>query len=193
MKAVTKVVFYDDDNYDADDKNNINYNPRQSSKSGSAELIQMDDRTEKIEDVKESIEYSKLCATYQQDVELINVVVSVFASVHSASRKEYRISGVTLSAEVLRDKLDALTSDQVSAVIAGILQHRKAGILNLRKYVLTCLYAAATTSVKYTTAGTGADTAPKVKKNSFNDFQQREYTTDDWKRMELALRTRKWD
>lgn len=171
--------------------NNINKNPRQSSISGSAELIQMDDR-KKIEDVKERIEYSKLCATYQQDVELINVVVSVFASVHSASRKEYRISGVTLSAEVLRDKLDTLTSNQVSAVISGILHHRTKGILNLRKYVLTCLYAAAA-SGKYACAGTGeSDATMKVKKNLFNDFHQREYSSSDWKRMEMAMLRKKW-
>lgn len=174
-------------------KNNNIQNPRQSSISGSAEPIRMDEHHKAIEHVKEQIGYGKLLQDYEQDRELLDMVVSVMVAVASAhERKEYHISGTNVPGVLLREKLACLTGTQVSAVIKGILHHRTKGILNLRKYVLTCLYAAAV-SGKYACAGTGeSDATMKVKKNLFNDFHQREYSSSDWKRMEMAMLRKKW-
>ena len=179
---------------DKNNINNINNNPRQSSISGSAEPIRMDEHAKAVRAIKEQIGYEKLSEEYEQDSELLDVVVSVMATVTtSPERKEYHISGTNVPGVLLREKLACLTGTQVSAVIKGILQHRTGGILNLRKYVLTCLYGAAT-SAKYACAGTGeSDAAIKGKKNLFNDFHQREYSSSDWKRMEMAMLRKKWD
>lgn len=164
--------------------------------SSISDSLSLDERRHSEKLIQEQIGYDSLVKAVPDDVELVNTIVSVMNGVLYGTKKDYQISGCSIEASVLKVKLGKLKKEHILAVIKGVKQRRR-GILNLRKYLLTCLYDVSA-RFKYSSVPSAGERPlvpfeTRVKVNDFNNFAQRDYTSDQWKNMELMMRAKKWD
>ena len=103
---------------------------------------------ENREQIKANIDYRYLVTQFPDDLELTTEIVDLMADTVSSKADTIRIGGINRSADLVRDRLLALTSDHIRYVI-GCMKGTTTEIRNIRQYLLTALYNSPTTINSY--------------------------------------------
>ena len=103
---------------------------------------------ENREQIKANIDYRYLVTQFPDDLELTTEIVDLMADTVSSKADTIRLGGINRSADLVRDRLLALTSDHIRYVI-GCMKGTTTEIRNIRQYLLTALYNSPTTINSY--------------------------------------------
>lgn len=165
-------------------KQNLIYNIYTSSSSNEENNIYIgeDDEVEKtVEEIKAQIGYAALCREYGNTIPdlILKLLIEIFGQGESAPF--YIISGQKVEAGILRARLAKLDQAHVQAILEGMATGPP--VRNARRYLLTALYQSdMAVHINYLRK------KGKQKKNSFNNFHQRQYNAD-----ELAQQLMGWN
>lgn len=134
--------------------NNTEYNKIDTSKTESIYPIHQDG-TEMVEFyrrlVKENINYDNLCETISiLKRQILDEIVELMVEVLAVNRRTLRIAGADYPYPFVKSRFLCLGQDHIEYVLAS-LEQTSSRIGNIKAYILTCLFNAATTIDTYYT------------------------------------------
>ena len=122
------------------ESNNQEINIKEINIHQSGECSTQDYR-EKLEEVKQQIDYDAVTADRPMDIKFADTIVQLMAEVYLSGKKEIKVMGENLPAEVVKARLRTLTFSNVEYVI-DCIKETDSSIANPRSYLLTSLYNA---------------------------------------------------
>ena len=163
-------------------KQNTIYNIYTSSSSYEEKAIynSQEEREEKLaEKIKQQISYEALCREYGNTIpdEILKLLLEINGQ--GDSMPFYLISGQKVELAVLREKLSKLDHAHVQAILEGIATGPP--VRNAKRYLLTALYQSDMAVHINNLRRKGGQ-----KRNSFNNFHQRNYDYTDLERRLLG-------
>lgn len=129
------------------------------------------DMLEMTNGVKKQIEYDSLCNTY--DVKMLDVIVDVISGVLDYNSDTFRIGKFYYKTSRVKETFSQVDKAAVEHTIDAI-KNSTEKIFNYQNYIISVLFNHATNP---------ADGWKQKPKNTFCDFEQREYDDDFYKRI----------
>ncbi len=131
------------------------------------------------------------------DRERIKMLYDIICKTVCSTAKTIRINSESIPCEVVKSVFLKIGYKEITYVCEKLDEPKDSPIHNLESYIRTLLYNAKTTASEYWTQkglydqyGGGVEETRKkkrTKKSSFNDFDQREYSEEDYDKLVKAL------
>ena len=121
--------------------------------------------------INDNIEYDNLMLTNPKDKDVVDEIVGVMADVINQETDTVRINRQQIAFRQVRERFLQIRRKHMEYILKSIKKSRT-DITNIRSYIITCVYNAATTVSTYSLKENN-DTGGML--NRFNSFKQRTY------------------
>jgi predicted transcriptional regulator len=136
--------------------------------------------------IKANISFEKLIAFHHDDEKLIVELVSIMTDIATSKQKSYTISGKKYPSQTVKNCILSLKYENIEYVLDS-LNSNTSHIRNVKAYLTSTLFNSKSES-NYSREVKGGI---KVKKNTFNSYEQRDYEEDELE--EIIKRKNKLD